>query len=587
MNDQETLAGYVDVWWQAVNDFTALLEQIPAEQWSAPTDLPGWDVRAVAAHIAHLEGILAGAPEETVDVGEPAHVTGLMGLYTEQGVVARAEPDARRADQRDPGGRHQAAHRPARRPADRRRRPSREQIFGGIGWDWNTLLRNRPLDVWMHEQDVRRAVGMPGGMDSPAARHTADYLAESLGFVLAKRVGAPAGTTVVLEVAGSDPVAYTVNEAGRGERLAEIPAEPTVALSTDRETFIEIAGGRRTPERRVRRCHRRHPPRTPAPRHPGGHPMTSTTTKTDTWSLSDMPDQAGRTIVVTGCTLGGLGHYTALELARHGGHVVLAGRTAAKLDDTEAAIRQQSPDAELSQLVVDLADLASVRRAAAHAAALGPIDCLVNNAGVMATPYSRTEDGLEMQMATNHFGPFLLTGLLLPQLVASNAARVVAVSSQMHRVARKPPLGDPRKEQGRYSRWPVYAETKLANLLFTYELDRRCREAGCRSRRWPRTPASPAPTSPSTAATARRRGGKATILDAAIKAVSQSAHSGALPTLMAATADLPGSTYCGPSGFKEYAGLPVVVRSNRLSRDEEAQRALWELSERATGIEYP
>lgn len=247
MSDQELLAGYVAVWWQAVNDFTGLLEKIPAEQWTTPTDLPGWDVRAIAAHIAHLEGILAGAPEETVDVGEPAHVTGLMGLYTEQGVVARADrtPDELINEIREAATKRHTALL-ADPPDDASARPQR--IFGGIGWDWNTLLRNRPLDVWMHEQDVRRAVGSPGGMDSPAAKHTADYLAESLGYVLAKRVGAPAGTTAVLEVAGSDPIAFTVNEAGRGERLAEIPAQPTVALSTDRESFIEIAGGRRAPE---------------------------------------------------------------------------------------------------------------------------------------------------------------------------------------------------------------------------------------------------------------------------------------------------------------------------------------------------
>ena len=313
----------------------------------------------------------------------------------------------------------------------------------------------------------------------------------------------------------------------------------------------------------------------------------SSAIKTDPWSLSDMPDQSGRTIVVTGCTLGGLGHYTALELARRGGRVVLAGRTAAKLDDTQAAILQQAPHAELAQLVVDLADLASVRRAAAHAASLGPIDVLVNNAGVMATPYQRTSDGFEMQMATNHFGPFLLTGLLLPQLVASSAARVVAVSSQMHRIARKPPLEDPRKETGRYQRWPVYAQTKLANLMFTYELDRRCRAEELPVKALAAHPGFSGTHLAVNGRYGTTSGGKATILDAAIKAVAQSAHAGALPTLMAATADLPGSTYCGPRGFHESRGLPVVVRSNRLSRDEDAQRALWELSERATGIEYP
>jgi uncharacterized protein (TIGR03083 family) len=247
MTDQELLAGYVDVWWRAINDFTALLEKIPSEQWSTPTDLEGWDVRAVAAHIAHLEGVLAGDPEETVDVGEPEHVTGLMGLYTEQGVVARSDrsPDDLINEIREAATRRHTAL-VADPPSDGSARP--EQIFGGVGWDWNTLLRNRPLDVWMHEQDVRRAVGMPGGMDSPAAQHTADYLSESLGMVVAKRVGAQPGTSVVLELEGSAPVAYGVNESARGERVAKVPDEPTVRLSMDRESFILLAGGRRSPD---------------------------------------------------------------------------------------------------------------------------------------------------------------------------------------------------------------------------------------------------------------------------------------------------------------------------------------------------
>lgn len=247
MNDQELLSGYVDVWWQAINDFTGLLEELDEAEWSQPTDLPGWDVKAVASHVAHLEGILAGGPEETAEVGEPPHVTGFMGLYTEIGVVNRrdASPDAIINEIRSAAtARHTALL--ADPPTDAAAKP--DPIFGGVPWDWRTLLRNRPLDVWMHEQDVRRATDRPGGMDSPAARHTADYLGESLGYVLAKRLGEPAGTTAVLEIDGSAAVAHGVNEAGRGEPLSGVPAEPGVVLRMEREAFIRLAGGRCAPE---------------------------------------------------------------------------------------------------------------------------------------------------------------------------------------------------------------------------------------------------------------------------------------------------------------------------------------------------
>jgi uncharacterized protein (TIGR03083 family) len=170
-----------------------------------------------------------------------------MGLYTEQGVVARSQhsPDDLINEIREAATRRHTAL-VADPPTDGSARP--EPIFGGVGWDWNTLLRNRPLDVWMHEQDVRRAIGRPGGMDSPAAQHTADYLSESLGMVVAKRVGAPPDTTVVLDLEGSDPVAFGVNESGRGEQLPVPPDEPTVRLSMDRESFILLAGGRRAPD---------------------------------------------------------------------------------------------------------------------------------------------------------------------------------------------------------------------------------------------------------------------------------------------------------------------------------------------------
>jgi len=241
-DDREELAGYVDVWWQAVNDFLDLLEQVPEAEWSTPTDLAGWDVKACAAHTAHLEGILAGNPEETAEVGEPPHVTGLMGLYTEIGVVNRrdASPDAILKEIREVVTRRHTALL-ADPPTDGDAKP--EPIFPGVPWSWRRLLRNRPLDVWMHEQDVRRAVGRPGNLDSTPARHTAEYLAESLGYVLGKKVGAPVGTSLVLNMAGSPPFGFEIDENSRGQRVTP-PASPTVTLRMDLESFIRLAGGR-------------------------------------------------------------------------------------------------------------------------------------------------------------------------------------------------------------------------------------------------------------------------------------------------------------------------------------------------------
>lgn len=306
-----------------------------------------------------------------------------------------------------------------------------------------------------------------------------------------------------------------------------------------------------------------------------------------TWAITDLPDQTGRTTLVTGCTLGGIGFHVALELARRGGRVVLAGRSADRVADAEQRIRSEVPGADPGRLVVDLADLGSVRNAAARADGFGPLHCLVNNAGVMAPPYSRTTDGFELQLATNHFGPFLLTGLLLPQLVASEAGRVVTVSSQMHRRARQAPLEDPRRQPDRYRRWQQYSMSKLANLLFTFELDRRLREAGLPVRALAAHPGHSGTHLVANGRLGRSSGGAASILDAANRAVSQSSADGALPVLMAATADLPGGTYCGPGGVGQLRGLPRVVGCSRLARDEQAQRALWELSEQAVALRYP
>jgi uncharacterized protein (TIGR03083 family) len=241
------LLSYVDVWWEAVNDFMALLDKVPADAWDTPTDLAGWDVQAVVAHTAHLESLLAGAEHEDVEIGDAPHARGLMGQFTEQGVVARRD---KTPDELVNEIRSSVTARHTQLLADPPSDPTAPApgLFGAIGWDTRTLLRNRPLDVWMHEQDVRRALAMPGGMDTPAAAHTADYLAASLGYVLAKKVKAPPGSSVVAEVEGHEPFAAIVTDAGRGLLLDELPAEPTAGLRTDRESFILLAGGRRRPE---------------------------------------------------------------------------------------------------------------------------------------------------------------------------------------------------------------------------------------------------------------------------------------------------------------------------------------------------
>jgi NAD(P)-dependent dehydrogenase (short-subunit alcohol dehydrogenase family) len=300
------------------------------------------------------------------------------------------------------------------------------------------------------------------------------------------------------------------------------------------------------------------------------------------WSLTDLPDLTGRRVLVTGVT-SGIGEQTALELARHGAEVVLAARSESRLDRTEADILAAVPTAVLHRTIIDLADLSSVRRAAAEVSRIGPLDVLVNNAGVMAPPFSQTVDGFELQLATNHLGPFLLTGLLLPQLVASGRGRVVTVSSQAHRFTRRAPLDDPRVHHGRYSRWGAYSRSKLAGLLFTFELDRRLREHGL-----PVTAVACHPGYSATELMGKGRSGRrGQVLQAVFTLVGQPSSMGALPTLMAATAELPGSTYVGPGNVLQMRGLPGVVKPRRLALDREAQRRLWELSEASTGLRYP
>lgn len=305
------------------------------------------------------------------------------------------------------------------------------------------------------------------------------------------------------------------------------------------------------------------------------------------WTSADIPDQSGKRALVTGVT-SGIGEKTVIELARHGAEVILGARNPAKLEASIRTIMEAVPGAKLHPLSIDVSDLSSIRRAVSQVE--GPLDLLVNNAGVMATPYQRTADGLELQMATNHFGPFALTGLLLPQLAASGDGRVVAVGSQASRIARTAPLEDPKDDSGRYSRWRAYAQSKLADLMFVFELDRRAREQGVPVKGLAAHPGYSATglmgTGISTGKDQKRVPLGTRLLQGVFEAIGQPAEIGALPTLMAATADLPGSTYVGPSGLGQMKGHPRIVSPRRLAHDRDAQRRLWEISEEATGVRF-
>ena len=305
------------------------------------------------------------------------------------------------------------------------------------------------------------------------------------------------------------------------------------------------------------------------------------------WTAEDIPDLTGRRALVTGVT-SGIGEKTVIELARHGAEVILGARNPAKLEASIRTIHAAVPGAVLHPLSIDVSDLSSVRRAASQVE--GPLHLLVNNAGVMATPRKVTADGLDLQMATNYFGPFALTGLLLPRLVASGGGRVVAVASQASRLTRTAPLEDPRQKPGHYGRYRAYAKSKLADLMFVFELDRRCRRLG--------VPVKGLAAHPGYSATGLMGAGRnagntrerlrmsATILQAVFEVAGQPPELGALPTLMAATADLPGSTYVGPSGLGQMKGHPRIVSPRKLATDRDAQRRLWEISEEATGVRF-
>ena len=306
------------------------------------------------------------------------------------------------------------------------------------------------------------------------------------------------------------------------------------------------------------------------------------------WTATQIADLTGSTAIVTGAN-SGLGFVTAMELAAHGAAVTLAVRDAARGAAAVERMRVRLPDAALTVRVLDLASLDSIAAFAQEFAAdTGRLDLLVNNAGVMNLPERRTADGFEMQFGTNHLGHFALTGRLLPLLAASPDARVVTLSSTVHRIGRM--NFDDLMGARRYRAWPAYGQSKLANLLFTSELQRRAEAAGWGLRAMAAHPGF-ALTNLQTAGPAMRGADSTTrrsrLIATLTREFAQPAVWGALPTLYAATLPgLAGNSFVGPEGLGQQHGHPVpVTRSKRAQNPDDARR-LWTESERLTGVTY-
>jgi NAD(P)-dependent dehydrogenase (short-subunit alcohol dehydrogenase family) len=296
------------------------------------------------------------------------------------------------------------------------------------------------------------------------------------------------------------------------------------------------------------------------------------------WNITDIPDQNGLTALVTGAT-SGLGLESAKALAAAGAHVILAGRSPERLQKAQAQIPQ-----ETDLLVVDLADLDSIRAAAKR---IDHVDVLMNNAGIMAPPFGRTADGFETQIGTNHLGHFALTGLLLPRMpVGSPHARVVTVSSSAHRMGAID-LQDLNYDHRKYSPWPAYGQSKLANLLFAAELDRRAQRAGWRLRSTAAHPGFASTNLQFAGPTIAHNPIGKLITKLTNALVAQSAQSGARPQLYAATMpDVHGGDYYGPDGLFESRGAPKRVGRTKAAQDETTAARLWDLSEELTGVTY-
>ncbi len=299
------------------------------------------------------------------------------------------------------------------------------------------------------------------------------------------------------------------------------------------------------------------------------------------WSTEDISDQSGRTAVVTGAN-SGLGLVTTRELARAGARVIMAVRSTQKGESAAAEIRREAPDAKLDVRSLDLSSLESIQSFASDLdLGTGELDLLINNAGIMMTPYQTTHDGFELQFGTNHLGHFALTGLLLDRVQAAGAGRVITLSSLEHKSGHIE-FDDLQLKNG-YAPRKAYQQSKLANAVFGVELDRRLRAAG--------SPAISVLAHPGYSDTNLQTTGPTgpmkAILKVGNKLLAQGAEQGALPTLYAATAPgVDGGDYYGPDGFMEMRGKPTHVDVIPEASDPEVAKRLWEASEELTGVRY-
>ncbi len=300
------------------------------------------------------------------------------------------------------------------------------------------------------------------------------------------------------------------------------------------------------------------------------------------WTANSIPDLSGRVIIVTGAN-SGIGLEAARELARKGAEVILASRDLNKAQAALQNIKNDIPQAKLEVIPLDLADLASVRKFAEEfKARYDRLDVLLNNAGIMLVPYGKTADGFERQFGTNHLGHFALTGLLIDLITKTPGSRVVNISSNAH-YGGNMDFGDLQFEDAEYNSMGAYSRSKLANLLFTYELQRRFESRGLE--------AAALAAHPGISATGLAdhflQGRVVWLIQGLMNLFFQSAEMGALPGLRAATDPQarPGSYY-GPGGKGERSGFPVVVSSNQASHNKEDAARLWEISEKLTGVSY-